>query len=159
MIPVPIDSIAKINGAAVISIGVTTQTSIDQFGDRYTKRGTTRGVSFLSPFWKSINQRTYRYFLKPCVYEHYLLRLLHTIHSMRFYRPDLVILLVKYDLDLVCMRLHVMARMAILAITILKYLAYILLRLVFGVAIESSDYCTTSELIIDLTNDILRDRS
>ena len=49
------------------------------------------------------------------------------------------------------------AKMAIMTITIIKQIAYILLRLPFGVANGPNDFCLISEPIIDLTNDILRD--
>ena len=47
--------------------------------------------------------------------------------------------------------------MAVMTITIIKRIAYILLRLPFGVANGPNDFCLVSEPIIDLTNDILRD--
>ena len=78
---------------------------------------------------------------------------------MRIQHPELLILLIKYDLDAAYRRLHIIARMAVLAITILKNIAYILLRLPFGVANGPSDYCVISEPVVDLSNDILRDNS
>ena len=159
MLPVTIESLEKLRGAAVIPIGVAQQTSIDEQGERYTKRRTTHDASFPSPSGTSINIRLQRECLEPCFYGHCLLRLLHAIQTMRIHHPHLMILLIKYDLDSVYRRLHVVAKMAVLAITILKQLAYILLRLPFGVANGPSDYCVISEPIIDLANDILRDES
>ena len=74
---------------------------------------------------------------------------------MRIQHPAVIILLIKFDLDAVYRRLHVVAKMAALAIIILKNIAYILLRLPFGVANGPNDYCVISEPIIDLANDLL----
>ena len=49
--------------------------------------------------------------------------------------------------------------MAVMTITIIIKIAYILLRLPFGVANGPNDFCLISEPIIDLTNDILRDHT
>ena len=46
--------------------------------------------------------------------------------------------------------------MSVLTITIIKKIAYILLRLPFGVANGPNDFCLISESIIDLSNEILR---
>ena len=159
MLPTTTESILKLQGAAVIPIGVVQQESITVEGERYTKRRTTHDASFPPPSGKSINERMMRELLEPCFYGHYLLRLLHAIHTMRFAHPAVVILLIKYDLDAAYRRLHVVARMAALAITILKNIAYILLRLPFGVANGPSDYCVISEPVIDLSNDLLRDKT
>ena len=47
--------------------------------------------------------------------------------------------------------------MAVLTITIIRKIAYILLRLSFGVANGPNDFCLVSKPIIDLTNNVLRD--
>ena len=159
MMPTTIESILKLDGAAVIPIGVAIQSSIDAKGDHYTKRRTTHDASFQPASDKSINSRLIREDLEPCFFCHCLLRLLHALHSMRLHDPQLVIFLIKYDLDAAYRRLHVMAKMAALAITILKNIAYILLRLPFGVANGPSDYCIISKPVIDLANDILRDEN
>ena len=159
MLPMTVNSIRKLVGAAVIPIGVATQTTVDENGDRYTKRRTTHDASFAPPSGKSINNRMDREALEPCFYGHCLLRFLHSIHRMRIEHPTLLILLIKYDLDAAYRRLHVLAKMAALAITILNDMAYILLRLPFGVANGPSDYCLVSEPVVDLANDLLRDNS
>ena len=159
MLPVTIESLNRIKGAAVIPIGVAQQSSIDADGNKYTKRRTTHDASFPPPSGKSINNRLVRELLEPCFYGHCLIRFLHAIHQMRLHHPQIRILLIKIDLDAAYRRLHVTAKMAVLTITILQKIAYILLRLPFGVANGPSDYCQVSEPIMDLTNDILRDDS
>jgi len=86
---------------------------------------------------------------------HCLIRILHLIHKMRLTHPSICILITKIDLDAAHRRIHVIARMAPLAITIIKIIAYILLHLQFGVANGPSDYSLISAPIFDLANDIL----
>ena len=75
---------------------------------------------------------------------------------MRVKHPNIRIFLLKLDLDAVYRRLQT-ASIALLAITIIKKIAYILLRLPFGVANGPNDYSIISESISDLTNDVLRE--
>ena len=78
---------------------------------------------------------------------------------MQFTKPNHCILLTKLDLDAAYRRLHMLARMAVMTVTIIKQIAYILLRLPFGVANGPNDFCLISEPITNLTNEILRDNS
>ena len=157
MLPIPAKCLRKLKGAAVIPVGVSTQYTIDAEGQRKIKRRTTHDASFEPPSNKSVNDRLLRDLLTECYYGHCLLRILHTIHVMRLRHPLLCILLIKIDLDAAYRRLHVTAAMAVLTITIIKKIAYILLRLPFGVANGPNDYSLVSEPIFDITNDILRD--
>ena len=159
MLPVTLESVAKIKGAGVIPIGVAQQQSVDEKGNRYTKFRTTHDASFPPPSEQSINDRLLKTVLYPCYYGHCLIRILHLIHKMRLTEPQVRILISKIDLDAAYRRIHVVARMAALAITIIKRIAYILLHLPFGVANGPSDYSIVSETIFDLTNDILRDET
>jgi hypothetical protein len=97
--------------------------------------------------------------LHECFYGHCMLRVLHKIHTMRVRHPALRILLIKIDLDAAYRRLHVKAAMALLTITIIEKLAYVLLRLPFGVANGPNDYSLVSEPLFDLTNDIMQDET
>ena len=76
---------------------------------------------------------------------------------MRYTKPNVRIFQMKLDLEAAYRRLHVTAAMALLTITIIGRIAYILLRLPFGVANGPNDYSIISEAIMDLTNDILED--
>ena len=82
MLPVTTESLKRIKGAEVIPIGVAQHSSIDEAGDKYTKRRTTHDASFPPPSGKSVNNRLVRELLEPCFYGHCLIRLLHGIHQM-----------------------------------------------------------------------------
>ena len=157
MLPVTLESTKKIKGAGVIPVGVAQQLTINDKGKRKTKYRTTHDASFAPPSNKSINDRMMRELLTECFYGHCLIRILHAIHIMRIHHPSTCIFITKLDIDAAYRRLHVLARMAVMAITIINKIAYILLRLPFGVANGPNDFSLISEPIIDLTNDILRD--
>ena len=157
MLPVTAECVTKIQDAGVIPIGIATQMTIDEKGNRLTKRRTIHDASFPPPSGMSINRRLLPESLEPCFYGFCLLRILHFIHMLRFTHPDVAILIMKLDLDAAYRRLHVLIKMAALSITIIQRIAYILLRLPFGVANGPGDYSTISETIFDMTNDILRD--
>ena len=159
MLPVTLECIPKIKGASVIPVGVAPQFTIDANGDRQVKRRTTHDASFANQHSSSINDRMDKALLTNCFYGHCLIRMLHAIHIMRFKKPQQRILLTKLDLDAAYRRLHMLAKMAIMTITVIKQIAYILLRLPFGVANGPNDFCLVSEPIMDLTNDILRDET
>ena len=106
-----------------------------------------------------MNERLQRDLLTECYYSNYLLRLLHCIHVMRLKYPSMQIFILKLDLDAEYQQLHVTSGMAVLTITIIQKIVYILLRLPFGVANGPNDYIVISESIFYLTNDVLRDET
>ena len=159
MLPITIESLKKLKGAAVIPVGVASQFSINDKGQQITKRRTTHDATFPPPSEQSINNRMIRDLLADCFFGHCLLRILHQIHIMRLTHPSVCIFLSKLDIDAAYRRIHVTARMAMLAITIIKRIAYVLLRLPFGVANGPADFGIISEPIMDLTNEILRDNT
>ena len=158
-IPVTLDSIKKIRNLFIIPLGVAEQYSIDESGNRIPKKRITHDASFPSPSGDSVNTRTIDTLLQQCIYGQCLRRVIHSIHRLRQAHPSTKILLSKYDLDAAYRRLHVRPEQALQCVTIVKETAYIPLRLPFGVAAGPSVYSTISELIFDLTNDILEDKT
>ena len=65
----------------------------------------------------------------------------------------------KYDLDAAYRRLHVLPEQTLQCVTIINEIGYVPLRLPFRVATGPSIYSIVSETILDLTNDILQDKS
>ena len=99
MIPITKECKTKLKGAGVIPIGVATQYTIDEDGNRSVKRRAIHDASFPPLSGKSINARLDKDALEPCFYGFCLLRLLHLIHMMRFTNPEIAILIMKIDLD------------------------------------------------------------
>ena len=157
MLPVSITCVRKIMGAGVIPLGCAKQFTIDDKGKRTTKRRSTHDASFAPPSGKSINKQMDKDTLTECFYGHCLLRILHGIHVIRLQNPITQVFITKLDLDAAYRRLHVLASMAVKTITIIGKIAYILMRLPFGVTNGPSDFSLISEPLMDLTNDLLRD--
>ena len=157
MLPVTTECVAKIKGASVIPVGVAPQFTIDANGDRKVKRRTTHDTSFVPPSKQSINERMRRDLLVNYFYGYCVIRILHSIHIMRWTCTNILIYISKLDLNAVYQRLHMLESIAAMTIAIVKKIAYILLCLPFGVADGPNDFRIFSEPIIDLTNDILRD--
>lgn len=157
MLPLPVKCLRKITGAAFIPVRVHTQFTIDGKGRRKVKWRTTHDDSFPLLSTQSVNNRLIRELLTVCFYGHCMMRILHGIPIMRLNQPLIRILVLKIDLDAAYRRIPVTAKMAMLTITIIKKIMYILLRLPFGVANGPNNYSLMSEPIFDLTNDVLRD--
>ena len=159
MIPIPVDSVKDLKDSGVIPIGCVVQHTIDGKGNRIIKRRVTHDATFEPPSSHSINNDTLEELLDPCIYGTCIRRITHAIHDMRFHHPDVWIFISKTDLDSWYRRLHVVALLAIKAITIVKNMAFILTRLPFGVAAGPAMSSQVSEATFDLTNDILEDPS
>ena len=158
-IPVTIKAITKIKNAFVIPLGVANQYSIDETGQRIPKQRVTHDATFPTPSGDSVNNRTIDALLQQCIYGQCLRRVIHAIHRLRLAKPSTKIMMSKYDLDAAYRRLHVRHDQALQCVTIIGDIAYIPLRLPFGVAAGPSIYSTISETIFDLTNDILNDKT
>ena len=65
----------------------------------------------------------------------------------------------KYDLDAASKRIHVLIKYAILCITIVGRIAYLLLRLPFGTTPADERFCTISKTVADLAQDIINDKT
>ena len=159
MLPVPVELVPKIKDSMVCPIGVTTQWTITEWGERIKKFRTTHNCSYEGPSGNSINNRFLKDQLSPNIYGQALRRFLHGIAIMRYQCPDQKILLGKFDGDAAFRRLHVNGRLAAATITIFLHIAYILLRLPFGSVPAPSEWCIFSEITVDLTNDLLEDET
>ena len=159
MLPVTLEYVKKIKRAGVTPFGIATQFSIDDKGKRKVKKSTTHDASLPPPSEQSVNNQMFCKLLTTCFYGHYLICILHEIHIMRYKHPNICIFIYKLDLDAAYRRLYVLAAMSVMIITIIQQIAYILLQLLFGVGNRPDDFCLVSELIMELTNNILRDDS
>ena len=159
MLPIPIPFVPMIKDSSVCPLGVATQWTVTECGERVRKYRTTHNCSYEGPSGHSINNRFIRELLSPNIYGQALRRFLHCIAEMRFHYPNHEILLGKYDGDAAFRRLHVNGRLAVASITIFMQLAYILLRLPFGSVPAPSEWCIFSEILVDLANDLLEDKT
>ena len=73
--------------------------------------------------------------------------------------PEEVILTIKHDLNAAYLLMHQNPDQAVLSITIIDGVDYLEVQLPFRVAAGSSKYITMSEMLFDLTNDLLADKT
>ena len=149
MIPFSKNIIPKLRKACVIPIGTVHQISIDEEGNPSEKRRLTHDCSWVGPSSHSLNSRINEELLAPLQYKRCLHRVLYNIQHIRFNHPTEKILMSKYDLDSAYRRLHWYAKCALLCITIINTIAYLLTRLCFGIASGPSEWCLISETIVD----------
>ena len=160
MIPFSKDIIHKIKNACVIPIGTVHQMTIDEEGNPTEKRRLTHDCSWKGPASShSINSRINEELLEPLQYGRCMYRVLHNIQYMRFKNPTKKILMAKHDLDSAYRRLHWHAKCALLCITVLGSIAYLLTRLCFGIASGPSECCLISEAIVDFATILISDPS
>ena len=159
MIPFLKDDLINIKGAGVIPIGINKQFTIDENGNQILKRRLTHDASRPRISGTSINSLCDKDQLDDYQYPYCLMRLLHQIHFWRALHPLIPILINKYDLDSAYRRLHVLLQFALLCITIIGQIAYLLLRLPFGTTPAAERFCTVSETIADLTQAIVDDNT
>ena len=157
VLPITIDSLPKIKGLSLIPLGIASQYTIDEQGNRCPKKRVTHDASFLAPSGISVNKLVIESQLQECIYGQCLRRIIHMMHQMRVNYKDKKIFMTKYDLDSAYRRLHTTIKHAVKCTTVIEDKAYIALRLPFGVSPGPSVYSTVSESIYDLVNDLLDD--
>jgi len=158
LLPITIESTTKIKNLSVIPLGVATQATIDEFGNRIPKKRVTHDASFTAPSGLSINNSVQDELLQNCIYGHCMRRVLHEVHNMRFHNKNKKIFMSKYDMDAAYRRLHTITSHALKCVTVVGKIAYVPLRLPFGVSPGPSLYSVVSESIFDLVNDLLNDK-
>ena len=158
-IPIPIDIVPSIPGAAVQPLGIAQQWTMTEEGGREVKHRMTQDLSFSSvkdgpP--RSINQRVDMSAYPEMVYGWCMMRILHYIVAVRLAFPDKAIFISKYDYSDAYRRIAHSAVAAAQTIAVHGFLAYLALRLTFGGAPNPPTWCMFSELVTDLANEISR---
>ena len=150
-----ITGLLQLKGAAVISMGVHEQWSINEAGERIVKPRACHDASFPTPSGYSVNLDHESELLDSCIYGQCLRRVLHDIHKKMLSHPETIIYVIKYDFDAAYRRVHVCPEHAIKTMIIIGSLAYLLNRLPIGVESGPSEYSSISEGIFDLANDMI----
>ena len=157
LIPFSVSVIAKIKHLSITPLGCPKQWSVDEDGQRIPKYRPTHDCTFPNESGSGLNIQIIDEELDACIYGQCLRRLLHQMHQLRTDHPDKIIYIVKHDLDAAYRRLHVHPDFAVRCKTIINDVAYLLVRLPFGVSAGTSMYSLISEAIFDLVNDLLLD--
>ena len=154
-LPTTINSLRLMPHAVVAPYGVIKQNTIDTEGNIIPKLRIAHDQSFCYSSGTSVNSRVNKDELTTLIYGDALRRLLHYIHSLRFHHPLTPILIGKYDFASAYRRMTNWGHTAASSCTIHNDIAYISLRLTFGGSPCPFKWCSMSELITDLANDLL----
>ena len=156
-IPIPTDAVRKIPGAAVQPLGLATQWTLDEEGERIVKFRMTQDLSFSSHRTgepTSINSRIDMSAYAEMIYGWCFPRIVHYVLALRWTHPTGRILICKYDYSDAYRRIAHSADAAVQTISIHDDLAYLSLRLTFGGSPNPPTWCLFSEIVTDLANEI-----
>ena len=154
-LPTTIDSLRSIPHAVVAPYGIIKQNTVDNDGNIIPKLRMAHDQTFCFSSGASVNCRVKKEELSSLIYGDALRRLLHYIHSLRFHHPNTPILIGKYDFASAYRRMTTWGHTAASCCTIHNDIAFISLRLTFGGSPCPFKWCSMSEIITDLANDIL----
>ena len=156
-IPIPTRTVRKIPGSAVQPLGLASQWTLDENGNRVLKFRMTQDLSFSSHQTgeqMSINSRIDMTAYPEMFYGWCLPRIVHYILALRAKHPKLWILICKYDYSDAYRRIAHSAEAASQTISVHDKLAYLSLRLTFGGSPNPPTWCLFSEIVTDLANEI-----
>ena len=154
--PLPLHCLQHIPGAMLAPLGITAQHSIDSTGRRIPKFRMTHDQSFTSnPAARSFNQLADMSPFPEMIFGWCLSRLAHYILALRANHPSTPILLVKLDWKSAYRRICASPMLAAQCITQFDSLLHVAQRLTFGGAPNPAIWSAISELVTDLSNDML----
>ena len=155
-IPIPVDKIYHIQGAAVCPVNVIEQNTISMSGEIIDKQRACHDLSFKSSHSDtSVNSRVIEEELQECKFGYCLLRIIHFIVALRMVHPNTPIVIQKIDWKSAYRRIHNNWRTAIQCCSVYKEWVLIPLRAVFGGSPCPSEWSIISESTIDLANLLL----
>ena len=131
-LPLLPDCLHKIPAASLAPLGIQFQKTVNEFGETVQMLRMTHDQTFRGPSGLSVNVRTQKDQLPPCVYGRVLLRLAHYIVHLRTKYPDKRILVGKYDLKAAYRRAHLSGPSVAECLTIFEGRLYASLRFTFG---------------------------
>jgi hypothetical protein len=158
-LPLPLHQIHKIPGLHLAPMNIAAQNTIDDHGRIVPKDRLTHDQSFVyqDGSGTSVNTRTRKDELAPCMFGGCLRRMLNYIAALRLKYPGERIVMSKIDFKSAYRRMHLNIDVARQTCTHLPQdqLLLMALRLTFGSTACPSEWCSMSETICDLTNAIM----
>ncbi len=157
---VPDSDALKIPLIEIAPLGVAEHLGISESGTYVPKLRLTHDLSFPGAISaESINSRIDRERMEPIMFGHCLSRILHQIVALRMKYPDRKIFIRKEDLKSAYRRMHLEAKSAVWSAVRVQiedeWYVLISLRLPFGGSSCPPDFCLMSDVICDVTNDLL----
>ena len=149
-----------INGSVLGPVGLTFQSTINEFGEEVEKLRLTHDLSNnirrLLGIKLSVNDRARMDELTPCRYGWAFLRFIHAIVWLRLCHPELRILLTKTDWKAAYRRLHNHPNIAVQQMVQWEEYELLALRMTFGGAPNPSCWSDLTEMACDAANDLVR---
>jgi hypothetical protein len=153
--PFPRDIIRKLKGAMVQPCGLASQFALKADGSRVQKHRLTHDLSFeITGKNISVNNRVDMSKYPEMIFGWCLPRIIHFIVALRIAYPGIRILIAKYDFSDAYRRINHSARAAVQSIIVLTSIAFLALRLAFGGSPNPPTWCSFSEMVTDLSNEI-----
>lgn len=150
------ETIQHLPKAMVCPLSMVVSSTINADGTRSTKNRLTHDQSYhFHKEYLSLNQLTDKEAYPQLIYGGTIERIIYSIISMRTHFPSHRILAFKTDFSKAYRRIHYHGESAVLGITASNDKAYIPLRLTFGGCACPHIWCSVSELIADLANDLI----
>ena len=155
MVPVSVEIVKEIKNAMVQAVGIVSQWTINAKGERVVKKRLTHDLSYwITQSYASVNSRCNLDKYPPMIYGWCLMRIIHYIVALRAAFPDKRILISKYDFSDAYRRIAHAAQAAAQTIFVIGQVAFICLRLSFGGSVNPPSWCSVSEMITDLSNEL-----
>jgi hypothetical protein len=146
----------RIPGVILQPTGAAIQTTISETGDRCEKLRVTHDSSFnFSDDQRSLNERVDMKAYAELIYGYCLMRLLPFIVALRLEYPEKTIFFAKFDFSDAYRRLHHHGLSVIMQVLTFDQMVLVMLRLAFGGSPNPSAWTTVSEMVTDLSNEIL----
>ena len=157
---IPEEKALEIPLIEIAPLGVAEHLGISETGDYVPKLRLTHDLSFPGAVSsESINSRIDRERMEPIMFGHCLSRVIHQIVALRMKYPDKKIFIRKEDLKSAYRRMHLEAKSALRSAVRVKFeeawYVLISLRLPFGGSSCPPDFCLMSDIVCDVTNDLL----
>lgn len=154
----PLRAIPLIPHSMICPLGIAEQMTIAANGDRIPKQRLTHDQTFcLLTGSESVNLLTDKSQYAELIFGFCLHRMIYQAISLRHHFPTHRILCAKYDFAKAYRRLHYDGKSASRCIAVFQDLAYMMLRLSFGGTSCPASWCSMSEIITDLANELLHD--
>ncbi len=153
--PFPSGMVRKLKGALVQPCGLATQFALNAGGSREEKHRLTHDLSYeITGEGISVNNRVNMSRYPEMIFGWCLPRIIHFVVALRIAYPTSRILIAKYDFSDAYRRINHSARAAVQSIIVFTAIAFLALRLSFGGSPNPPTWCSFSEMVTDLSNEI-----
>jgi hypothetical protein len=156
-LPLRKEAFREIPHSVLASYRMVEQGTIDELAREVSKVRATHDQYLPGPSGLSVNRRVMVEFLAPLVFGFALQRFIHYIVSCRWHFPNQRILLGKFDWKSAYKGAHLRLSTAVECMTCFEDLSFMALRYTFGGRPCPSDWCSISESVCDLANELIQD--